>query len=253
VALPPVYGQSGRTVPLLLTDGTPALIWTEGQGADPSVSSAGSTFRIRLAAENLVVAVTPPRTPRVTFGAPLDRTLGNDEPLRLPVRCSSPCQLHAGFDAFDDQGFLRLPKGGRGVLRIYGAAFVAPARRGPVRVRMVTGAPSALYPVTSTVTVRIAHAPGAGVARPSHVRVRRVDGRIEVSFRAPGADEEQPMFVTGDDTRAYDGEPLVTRTVMIGKRPRTYRVTLPGAGVRFVAVRVAAFVGPRSKVVVEVP
>ncbi len=253
VALGPVYAQSGMVAPLVLADGTAALIWTEGQGDDPDTSSDTSAFRLRLAAQNLLVAVTPPSTPRVTFGTPRDRTLDDDEPLRLPVTCSSPCQVHAIVDVLGDVGFLRLPKGGRGVLRVYGASIAAPARPGRVRLRMVTGAPSALYPATRTVTVRIAHARGAGVPRPSDLRARRVNDKIEVSFRAPGVDEKLPMFVTGDDALAYDGEPLVTRRVTLGRRERTYRVTLPGAGVHVVAVRTATFVGSRSKVVVDVP
>ena len=57
--------------------------------------------------------------------------------------------------------------------------------------------------------MRIAHAPGAGIPQPSDVRARRVNGKIEVSFRVAGFDEKLRMFVTGDDTRVYDGEPLV--------------------------------------------
>ncbi len=81
----------------------------------------------------------------------------------------------------------------------------------------------------------------------SAVRARRVGDTVRVTFRlADGSDE---VFVSGDDTRGWSGEPLVTRTVAARPGTRDYAVTLPAKGVKFVIVRVPFAFSGLSKTV----
>ena len=75
---------------LTLADGTPALAWTE--------PGSGSSYTLHLAAEG-VVERPDPTPPRVTIGAPRSRTLSEEEPLRLPVRCDRPCEVGVAADS----------------------------------------------------------------------------------------------------------------------------------------------------------
>ena len=75
---------------LTLADGTPALAWTE--------PGPGSSYTLHLAAEG-VVERPDPTPPRVTIGAPRSRTLSEEEPLRLPVRCDRPCEVGVAADS----------------------------------------------------------------------------------------------------------------------------------------------------------
>ena len=108
--------ESPRTLrALTLADGTPALAWTE--------PGSGSTYTLRLAAEG--VAERPdPAPPRVTIGAPRSRTLSEDEPLRLPVRCDGPCEVGVADDS------LRLGISDTVKLRSAGSGVLSAARRG---------------------------------------------------------------------------------------------------------------------------
>ena len=217
---------------LALADGTPAIAWTE------PVSE--TRFRLHLAAEG-VQERPQPAPPRVTFGAPRSTTLGEEEPLRLPISCSRPCVLFAGLgDTAINGEFVTLPRGGRGELKIDGAAFFAPRPAGQVKLTVSSRSPDALRAHSRTLRVRIAR--GADVPHPrvTDLRATRRGGSIRVSWRVSGpiAKEQWPFFITADSTRAAAGEPIAVRLVE-GNR-RRYTVTLrAGADARFVTVRTA--------------
>ena len=70
---------------------------------------------------------------------------------------------------------------------------------------------------------------------------------VVVTFRARNTDPDVGFFVSGDDTRGWNGEPLVTRGVGIAGGRRSFRVVLPARpGLKFVTVRSAFDYGPRS-------
>jgi hypothetical protein len=225
---------------LALADGTPAIAWTE------PVSEA--RFRLHLAAEG-VQERPQPAPPRVTFGAPRSATLSQEEPLRLPVSCSRPCVVFAGLgDPTVNGEFVSLPRGGRGELKIDGAAFFAPRPAGPVKLTVSYRSPEALRARSRTVHVRIAR--GADVPHPrvTDLRAVRRGESIRISWRVSGpiAKEKWPIFITADSTRAAAGEPVAVRLVE-GNR-RRYTVTLrAGADARYVTVR-TALEGSRSVV-----
>ena len=95
---------------LTLADGTPALAWTE--------PGSGSSYTLHLAAEG-VVERPDPAPPRVTIGAPRSRTLSEEEPLRLPVRCDGPCEVGVAADSLTSglSDTVRLRRAGSGVLQ----------------------------------------------------------------------------------------------------------------------------------------
>ena len=230
-----------------LADGTPALAWTE------DVPGAG--YALHLAAEG-VIERPDPKPPRVTIGAPRSRTLAEDEPLRLPFRCDRACEVLATFNGIDveSNAGVTLKRAGSGVLRMPGAAFLAPARVGPVQVTIASRAPGAKHARTRTVTVRIARAASVPFPRATDVRAVRDGDSIRVTWRVTGRqDASDTYFVTGTRTRSASAEPSVLRPVDGRQGRRTYSVTLrAGSEVQFVTVRTSFGFSPRSRVVVPV-
>ena len=217
---------------LALADGTAAIAWTE------SVSE--THFRVHLAAEG-VHEPPQPAPPRVTIGAPRSATLGQEDPVRLPISCSRPWVVVAGLgDTAVNGEFVTLPRGGRGELKIDGAAFFAPRPAGPVKLTVRYRSTHALRARSRTRRVRIAR--GADVPHPRVVDLRAVrrGGSIRVSWRVSGpiAEEKWPFFITADRTRTGAREPVAVRAIE-GNR-RRYTVTLrAGADARYVTIRTA--------------
>ena len=184
-------------------DGTPALAWTE--------PGPGSSYTLHLAAEG-VVERPDPAPPRVTIGAPRSRTLSEEEPLRLPVRCDRPCEVGVAADSLTSglSDTVKLERAGTGVLSVSGAAYLAPARIGPVRLTLAYRAPGAKRAQTRTVTVRIARAASVPFPRATDVRAVRDGGSIRVSWRVAGRQSESDTyFVSGSRTRSIASEPSV--------------------------------------------
>ena len=168
----------GAVQGLALADGTPAIAWTEPVGP--------RRFRLHLAAEG-VQERPQPAPPRVTFGAPRSTTLGDQEPLRLPISCSRPCVVFAGLgDDATNGEFVTWPRGGRGELKIEAAGYFAPRPAGPVKLTVRYRAPDALRARSRTVHVRIAR--GADVPHPvvTDLRAVRRGDSIRVSWRVSG-------------------------------------------------------------------
>ena len=247
-----VFGSSTDGATLVLADGTPAAFWTESAtGQFGGLIDDSQAYRLHLAAEGVTERPDPP-TPRVTLGAPTTRTVG-ETGLRLPVTCSAACRVVAEMDS--DLGPLgavvQMTRAGRRTLTIEGAALAAPERLGPVHIR-----PS-LRRARRAAPAR-ANRDGAGQARrpgsksracPPSERAAWATGSASPSGSPTGSDE---LFVSGDDTRDWSGEPLVTRTITAKPGKRDYTVTLPAKGVKFVIVRVPFAFSSLSKTVVRV-
>jgi hypothetical protein len=246
--------DSVRALPLILADGTPAVVWVEGAGGDLDSFDPGP-FRLRMAAENVVAHIDAPPTPRVSVGAPLRRTVRGDGPLRLPVRCSAACDVTVTAErqigALTVSDAVHLRKAGRATLALEAAGYLARRTPTAVRLRVVYGARGALYPKQRRLTVRYARS-GPGLPRIAKVRARRDGKRVRVEVAVSGDTRELPLFVSGDDTAGFNGEPLVTRFVEV-KKDGTARLSLPAReGMRYVAARLPIFLGPGSKKVARV-
>jgi hypothetical protein len=222
----------GAVQALALSDGSPAIAWTETVEA--------RRFRLHLGAEG-VRERPQPAPPRVTFGEPRSVTLGDQEPLRLPISCSRPCAVFAGLgDDATNGEFVTLPRGGRGELKIEAAGHFAPRPAGPVKLTVRYRAPDALRAHSRTTHVRIGR--GADVPHPqvSGLRAVRRGNSIRVSWRVTGPTGagSWPYFITADARRAGTGEPIAARLVQDDRR--RYTVTLrAGADARYVTVRTA--------------
>jgi hypothetical protein len=203
--------------PLPLADGSVALAW-----AEPS--------RLRLLTDG--PADTTP-LPEVRVDPPKRREVG--ETLVLPFRCSAPCEVRAqvlGRHALEDAQ--RLSSGGAGRLRLF--EFDAPARPGPVRVRFTVGAFYGRRSRSWTQTYRLVR------SRPSRrydvhvVRAVRRGSKIRVTLHTDPRLPYEELFALGGFDRRGNVEPLV-RGIAYSDIPRPeVTATLPGAGVRWVAV-----------------
>ena len=206
--------------PLPLAGATPAVTWTDN----------GS--RLRLAAEGAAPGAEA-AIPRVRIGRPERRVLAPAEPLRLPVRCSGPCEVRGQvLGAWRATGTLRLPEGGRGRLRIDSFSdFIAPARAAPVRVRFTHGASDGRATRSRTRTFRLAQRRPDPGPRVHSLRAVRRGGAIRVTWRTSAeVASDAPSYVTGEPSRARTAEPIVESSGL-GRHSSILR---PAAGVRWV-------------------
>jgi len=232
--------SGGDATPFVLADGTPAVVWSE------PVASSEEQERLRVAAEG-VTTPRDPRPPTLRVGEPLERTLGELDPLRLPIRCSAACDVTATVESAltSAQASVRLKHAGRATLSLKYAAYAA--AEGRVRVRIEYGAPGALHPATRTIRLRLTARPDARSPRIA-VQARRHGNRVRVRVRLSGVADT--LYVSGENARAYDGEPLVTRTLKVD---RSATLTLPAQPrLRWVAVRLPYDAGPDGVVVTRV-
>ena len=231
----------------VLADGTPAIVWSETDRVP-----GGETTRVRVAAEG-VVSPHEPKPPTVRVGAPLERTLGAADPLRLPIRCSAACVVFATVDSplAAARATVRLERAGRATLSLDDAAYAA--EHGRVRVRLAYGGAGALRPTTRTLHIRLSARADVRLPRIVAVQARRDGNRVRVQFRVSGHDDTLPLYVSGEDQPAYNGEPLVTRMVEVRRSARTTTLTLPARPrMRWVAVRLPFDAGPDAVVVTRV-
>jgi hypothetical protein len=244
-----VFSPGFDARPLVLADGAPAVFWIDEPEGRGSVGA-----RVRMAAEGAVGPRSRP-APRVTIGAPRERTLRGGAALRLPVACSAACDVTIAtaesLGGAPLTGAVHLRRAGRATLRITGVGFLARRRPTRVRLEVAYGARGALHPRRRSLTVKVAHR-GASLPRITSVRAQRVGSRIRVAVRVTGLDGRTPLFVSGEDTRGWNGEPLSTRSVLAREGRRTVRLSLPADGVRYVAVRLPIGFGPGDRRVARV-
>ena len=233
LAFAPLGGGAGSRAPagraldsvgvvhaLALSDGAPAIAWTERLGA--------RRFRLQLAAEG-VQERPQPAPPRVTFGTPRSTTLSDQEPLRLPITCSRPCVVFAGLgDDASNGEFVTLPRGGRGELKIEAAGYFAPRSAGPVKLTFRYRAPDALRARSRTTHVRIAR--GADVPHPqvADLRAVRRGESIRVSWRVTGPIGKATGRTTSPPTpperaRASPSRHASSKTTVAATPPRCAR------------------------------
>lgn len=239
----PLTRQSGgrglitpSSFPVVLPDGAAGLAWVE---SDTSALRSSAAITLRFAAEG-VTAGPAPAPPRVTVGAPRSRVLGENSSLRLPVRCSGPCEVRgsiaAGLADFAD--VVRLPRGGRGTLAIRGAAIGLPGPRGHVKVRLAYRAPDGVEAKARTLRIAARKPAGSADTRVRKLRAVRRGGSIRVTWTIAGRPGDDASFiVTSAATRDRFAEPA-TFTIVDGRKGRrTFATTLaPDADVRWVTV-----------------
>jgi hypothetical protein len=218
---------AGDVFPLVLANGAPALVWTSGG-------------RLHLATEG---AVTPegPALPTVTAGVPRSRVLGPESTLRLPLRCSRPCEVVAtvGNSFFGASGELSLPRGGAGVLAVKRAGEALAAPRSRVPVTLVYGAPDGFDARAKTFHLTLERPRNAPDTRVRAVRAVRRGNAIRVSWSTAGRTGEDAEFlVTGTKARDRGEDPIVLREYDVKPGRQTFSITLKaGREVRWVAVR----------------
>lgn len=229
--------------PILLEDGSPALIWSTGIDE--------TKWRLHVAAEG-ASRPAPSPAPRVRVGAPLRTTLKTGDSLRLPVRCDGPCSVRAQVVGGYAEGSVTLERAGEARLsiRAYDGP-IAPRREGTVRVRLTYGVPDSLTPETRTISVRLKRA-AEKLPRIVRLRAERRGDSIRVSWRVANPPRLTMFYVSGSQARDDRGRPLVlTPTFSERSRQKSFSVTLrPADGVRYVTVR--SFEATPQRVTVKV-
>jgi hypothetical protein len=227
----PIAFVSGAR-PLELADGRPALVWSE---------RIDESERLHLAAPDAVPAGDG-APPKVTVGAPARRTIRPGADVTLPVTCSGPCdvlvQPIGGPRAW---GRLRLPRGGRGKLVLtQGSVPLAPRRLGTVRLRVTYGALGARQPREKLVAFKLVRTRSAPrpESRAYGLRAELRAGAIRVSWKVRHPGSIELFFVTGAETREWNGEPAAFDVTYSTEGRRSYRLRLrDDARVRFVTLR----------------
>jgi hypothetical protein len=113
----------------------------------------------------------------------------------------------------------------------------APKRLGPVKVRFTIGTIDARRTRSGTATYQLVRGkPRYQVLEARPVRAVRRGTGVRVTVRAERAPDSEAVFIVGGFARRGNVEPLVSGSVFVRPGRRESSVTLPGAGVRWVAV-----------------
>jgi hypothetical protein len=227
--------HSGSVAPLLAAGGTPAVAWTDNGGKR-------IRGRLHLALEGAVTVADPP-APHVRVEPPARRTLRSGDPLALRVTCSAACDVRAGMLGRQGiEGTLSLAKAGAATLRIApGGRAIAPAHRGPVRVRVLSGAPGARHLRATTLRVTLRRPPPVRRPRVVELAAHRVGATIAVTWRTDIPVRSASFVVVGRRDRG--GPPLTETVIGVGQagggRRQSFGVSVDAAArVRWVTVSV---------------
>ena len=162
----------------MLADGAPALIWAD--------RFERRRYRLRLAAEGATHEESAP--PAVRIQAPAKSTLKGDRAvLRVPVKCSGPCELRGDLDGIVSASTsLALDRGGKGTLT-FRAMIDAKYRnrRGRVRLRVTSAAVGGTRTRRQTRSFAVVRT-GLHATPPTRVtglRVLRRGSTIRVTFK----------------------------------------------------------------------
>jgi hypothetical protein len=219
-------------VPLALADGTTALSWVE----EPSFAK----LRLRLLADG-AGADPGPAPPEVQVSGPASRRLRAAGALVLPVTCGGPCEVRAQVAGRrSSRELLALPAAGKGRLRLRPLErAIAPARLGPVRVRLTYAAPDGRRTASETLTVRLVRGPLRRAPKLTGVRAERVGGYIHVRWTLDRpALEDTFLRVLGARARDAFDDPLAGDFAENSAGRRSFEwVIRPARGVRWVAVQ----------------
>ncbi len=228
--------EASSVTPLITASGAPAVAWGDN---DPAKRDG----RVHLA----VAGVSPApdaSAPRVSLGRPRKTVLAQADTLQLPVTCSAACEVRVDVpDAFAATAYTALPGAGTRVVGIQSFLTpIAPARRGPVRVRVRYSAPGARTASERIETVTLERSATAAPPKVEGLRAVRHGSRVDVSWRTDRDADPDAFVVAGTVGRAFELERLVdAEAKRAGKRRFTARLT--GAKeVRYVFV----FVGGES-------
>ncbi|MDA0161422.1 hypothetical protein OM076_14185 [Solirubrobacter ginsenosidimutans] len=234
--------------PLLLADGTPAVTWSDDTSFFSRAPLAG---RVHLAVEG-VPAAPDPAVPTLEVGAPLDASLRPAQPLVLPLHCAAACDIRAdtGIGVFDPR--LTLTEAGTARLRIepLGKAL-APARPGPIKVKLSWGAPGARVAQERTISVRLRRLPIPPFPRLLDVRARRAKGGVvDVRWRTDVGVRDAGFVVFGTHARGIGAPELPISATLQGRGRRVFHVRLKDASrTRWVRVSVYQAIGNRERTV----
>jgi hypothetical protein len=243
----PVRPAAGMT-PLLLAGGTRAVAWTDGNAIESSPPYSG---RLHLALDGAADAPVP-AAPKLTAGAPRDRTLRPIQPLVLPFRCSAACDVRGYINGRSGGPSVALSKAGTGTLEFTAGFEPLKPKRATLKVTLSWSAPGARTASTRTIAVRIRRLPAPPLPHLLDVRARRGPGGVvDVRWRTDGPARDAGFVVIGTRTRSGERErgAPVFASVRGGTRRRSFHVRLREArAVRYVLVAVTQALG-RDRIV----
>jgi hypothetical protein len=240
----PLRGALGAT-PLVLPDGRREVTWTDGNDSFSAPPYAG---RLHLAVEGAVDTPAGP-TPRLTVGAPADRTLRPAQPLVLPVRCSAACDLRVAVTGQDQDRTASLNAAGTIRLRFEPRSRAIAPAHGPLKVGIRFSAPGARTDEARAVSLRMRRLSAPPFPRISNVSATRGSrGTIDVRWSTDVPVRDAIFVVYGTRTRRLEGLRAPNVGVAKGAGRRSFHVRIHDATrVRYVRVRSEQRVGRRTQ------
>ena len=222
--------DAGSVTPLALADGGAAVLWTDDVDDED--------VRLHLAVEGAAAAADPPG-PSVRIRPVSKRVLGGGQALVLRVTCSAACEVRAqtGAGLTGAGGSLSRAGAGSEELRLEPSFRpIASLRGGPVRVRVVSGAPGARTATASTLTVNLRRRAAPPLPRVVDAVARRDGDDVVVTWRTTRDADADTQFLFATANR--DTAAISYANPRGG--PRTFRARLREAGqARYVSIFVS--------------
>ena len=231
------------TTPVLLADGRTAFAWSDRGSGGP---------RLHAAVEGAADPAAP-HAPVVTVGRPLATVLRAEQALELPVHCSAACDVAVTVEGeLVATAYVSLRAAGNTTLVAHPDLMaLAPARRGPVRLDVRSGAPGAAVAQQRELTVtlsRAKHKPGPHVG--DATAVRRGDD-VVVRWHSGRTADPESFLVAGGASRDFASTTALGDDAA-GRHGRYSARIKQAAGVRYVTVLAGDDYGISSKLVVKV-
>ncbi len=181
--------------------------------------------RLHLAVEGAAPAPAAPE-PVVHVARPRLRSLRYDAPLTLAVHCSSACDLRARVARHQDvdaQG--SLPSAGTAQLRLTPLYEpLAPAKRGPIRIDVLSGPPGAAKAQRTTLRLSLRRIPAPPLPRILGLTAVRHGAVIDVRWRTDRPAGKNVSFLVAAQT-SRGREPLAYH-LLRGRGRTQFRVVL---------------------------
>ena len=232
--------------PLVLSDGTRALAWSDNRG---QLQGGAQHGRVHFAVEG---APAPPEAaaPTITVLAPRRRALRPSQSLVVPIRCSAACDVRATAAGRPPELDVTatLTAAGTAQLKFEPAADpVAPANGKPLKITLRYGPPGSRAPLTKTFSVKLKRLPAPPLPHLLNVRVSRDGKDLVVRWEVDGPVREAYFIALAHSKRDYneEDEPVIGISRHTG---RHYRARLEGAAGRaYVTVALGQFRGSGSR------
>jgi hypothetical protein len=216
--------DAGSISPVLLENGTAAVVWGDNRSTDG---------RAHLAIEG--AAAAPPPALEVRVGKPERTVLRRGQPLVLPVTCSAACDIRA--DARGLSASASLTRAGTVRLQFLGEKSAAPLHAARVPITVLSGPAGSREATTQVVRPRLRRIPDPPMPRIAGLTAIRDGSAVVVTWNTTHSARDADFLVSPQATDRERSQVEAGR-IIHGSAQRSYQVRFPKLSTKAHYIRV---------------